>query len=124
MNKSIATLIDELTVTNIKIFHLAEKIKKKKHAPEDAKKLQDLNKYRLGLRSALNMSATMKKSMATLIDELTVTNIKIFHLVDKIQKDKHTREDAKKAQELNVYRSKICNSLNKEFKQKGNNIRV
>ena len=132
MRKSLSTLIDELIVTNIKIFHVVEKIKKKKHAPRDAKKLQDLNKYRLELRSALNpvrnkksgISNGMKKSIATLIDELTVTNIKIFHLVDKIQKDEHTREDAKKAQELNVYRSKICNSLNKEFKQKESNIRV
>ena len=69
-------------------------------------------------------ASRISNGIATLIDELTVTNIKIFHLVDKIQKDEHTREDAKKAQELNVYRSKICNSLNKEFKQKESNIRV
>jgi len=138
MRKSLSTLIDELIVTNIKIFHVVEKIKKKKHAPRDAKKLQDLNKYRLELRSALNpvrnkkseifadtpKASRISNGIATLIDELTVTNIKIFHLVDKIQKDEHTREDAKKAQELNVYRSKICNSLNKEFKQKESNIRV
>ena len=58
--------------------------------------------------------------MATLIDELTVTNIKIFHLVDKIRKNKHTREDAKKAQDLNFYRSELCNVLNREFKEKEN----
>lgn len=119
-----AALIDELIVTNIKIYHLAEKIEKNKHAPEDTKKLKDLNQYRSELCQALNRSITMKKSIATLIDELTVTNLKIFHLVDKIQKNKHTREDARKAQELNVYRSKLCNNLNKEFKQKENNIRV
>ncbi len=124
MKKSIATLIDELIVTNIKIYHLVKKIEENKHTPLDTKKLQDLNKYHSELCNALNKLTTMKKSIATLIDELTVTNLKIFHLVDKIQKDKHTREDAKKAQELNVYRSKLCNSLNKEFKQRENNIRV
>ena len=62
----------------------------------------------------------MKKSMATLIDELTITNIKIFHLVDKIQKNKHSREDAKKAQDLNRYRSELCNAINYEFKHKKN----
>jgi len=62
----------------------------------------------------------MKKSIATLIDELTITNIKIFHLVDKIQKNKHSREDAKKAQDLNRYRSELCNAINYEFKHKKN----
>lgn len=60
----------------------------------------------------------MKKSIATLIDELSVTNIKIFMLVDKIQRNEHTREDAKKLQNLNSYRAELCNALNKEFKQR------
>jgi hypothetical protein len=60
----------------------------------------------------------MKKSIATLIDELSVTNIKIFMLVDKIQKNEHTKEDAKKLQDLNSYRAELCNALNKEFKQR------
>ena len=60
----------------------------------------------------------MNKNISQIIDELTVANIKIFHLVDKIQKDKHTREDAKKAHDLNRYRSEICNSLNMEFKER------
>ena len=42
MKKTIATLIDELSVTNIKIYNLVEKIEKNKHTPEDAKKLRDL----------------------------------------------------------------------------------
>lgn len=65
----------------------------------------------------------MKKTIATLIDELIVTNLKIFHLVEKIQKNIHTRGDAKKAQELNRFRSELCNAINKEFKQR-KNIRV
>lgn len=65
----------------------------------------------------------MKKSIATIIDELSVTNIKIFHLVEKIEKNKHTREDAKKAHDLNKYRSKLCNALNREFKER-ENIRI
>lgn len=60
----------------------------------------------------------MKKTIATIIDELIVTNIKIFMLVDKVQKDKHTRKDAKKLQELNSFRAELLNALNKEFKQR------
>ena len=62
----------------------------------------------------------MKKSIATLIDELTVTNIKIYNLVEKIQNNKHTRTDAKKAHDLNRYRSELCNALNREFKEREN----
>ena len=62
----------------------------------------------------------MKKSIATLIDELIVTNLKIFHIVEKIQKNKHTLADAKKAQDLNKYRSELCNAINREFKQREN----
>lgn len=60
----------------------------------------------------------MKKSIATIIDELSVTNIKIFMLVDKIQKNEHTKKDAKKLQDLNSYRAELCNALNKEFKER------
>lgn len=60
----------------------------------------------------------MKKSIATLIDELSVTNIKIFMLVDKIQKNQHTKKDAKKLQDLNSFRAELCNALNKEFKER------
>lgn len=65
----------------------------------------------------------MKKTIATLIDELSVTNIKIYHLVEKIQKNKHTREDAKKAQDLNRFRSELCNAINRELKER-ENIRI
>ena len=62
----------------------------------------------------------MKKTLSALLDELTVTNIKIYHLVDKIANDEHTREDAKRAQDLNRYRSELCNALNREFKEREN----
>jgi hypothetical protein len=60
----------------------------------------------------------MKKTKAQLIDELSITNCKIFYLVDKVQRNEHTLEDAKKIQDLNSYRSKLVNALNEEFKDR------
>lgn len=60
----------------------------------------------------------MKKTSAELIDNLIVCNIKIFMLVDKVQKDEHTREDAKKIQDLNKYRSELVNAINEFFKER------
>ena len=57
----------------------------------------------------------MKKTKAQLIDELSITNCKIFYLVDKVQRNEHTLEDAKKLQDLNGYRSQLVNALNEEF---------
>ena len=57
----------------------------------------------------------MKKTIAQLIDELSITNIKIYHLVDIVQKNQHTLEDAKKLQDLNTLRSQLVNALNEEF---------
>lgn len=54
----------------------------------------------------------IKKSLGELIDILGVTNIKIFMLVDKVQKNEHTLEDAKKIQDLNRLRSEIVNAIN------------
>ena len=62
----------------------------------------------------------MKKTTAEIIDELSIANIKIFHLVDKVQKNEHTREDAKKIQDLNKYRSELVNELNQYFKEREN----
>ena len=42
---------------------------------------------------------------------------------EKIQKNKHTREDAKKAQDLNRFRSELCNAINRELKER-ENIRI
>ena len=58
---------------------------------------------------------SMKKTIGSIIDELSITNCKIFALVDKVQKDEHTREDAKKLQELNSYRSKLTNAINEQL---------
>ena len=60
----------------------------------------------------------MKKTIGELIDSLGITNIKIFHLIDKVQKDEHTREDAKKIQDLNKYRSELVNAINDYFKER------
>lgn len=57
----------------------------------------------------------MKKTIAELIDELTITNIKVFMLVDKVQKNEHSLEEAKKLQDLNSYRSQLKNAINKEL---------
>ncbi len=60
----------------------------------------------------------MKKTIGELIDSLTITNSKIFYLVDKVQKDEHTREDAKKIQDLNKYRSELVNAINEFYKER------
>lgn len=57
----------------------------------------------------------MKKSLGVIIDELSVTNIKIFMLIDKVHKNEHTKEDATKIQDLNLYRSQLINAINEEF---------
>ena len=57
----------------------------------------------------------MKKTIGELIDILSVTNIKIFYLVDKVQKNEHTKEEAKKIQDLNRYRSEVTNAINEYF---------
>lgn len=53
----------------------------------------------------------MKKSLAELVDELGITNMKIFSLVDLVQTNKHSKEDAFKLQKLNSYRSELKNAI-------------
>jgi len=60
----------------------------------------------------------MKKTIGELIDEIGIINIKIYMLIDKVYDDTHTREDAKKIQELNKQRSALKNAINEEFGQK------
>lgn len=60
----------------------------------------------------------VKKTIGELIDGLSIINIKIFFLVEKVQKNKHTREDAKKLQELNRQRSLYVNSINEFFDER------
>jgi len=61
---------------------------------------------------------SMKKTIGELIDGLSITNNKIFHLVDKVQRNEHTREDAKKIQDLNKLRSEYMNAINEFFKER------
>jgi hypothetical protein len=60
----------------------------------------------------------MKKTIGELIDGLSIVNIKIFYLIDTVLKDKHTREDAKKIQDLNRLRSEYTNAINEYFKER------
>ena len=60
----------------------------------------------------------MKKTIGELIDGLAIVNNKIFYLVDKVQKDEHTRKDAKKIQDLNKLRSEYINAINDYFKER------
>jgi len=57
----------------------------------------------------------MKKSLAELVDELSIINIKIFNLVDRVQKNDFSKQDAKNIQDLNRYRSELKNSINEIF---------
>lgn len=59
----------------------------------------------------------MQKTLGQLIDELSVTNIKIYHLVEKVQNNEHTKEEAKKIQDLNTYRVQLSNAINKHFNE-------
>ena len=64
------------------------------------------------------MGNVTSKTIGELIDELSIVNNKIFYLVDKVQKNKHTRTDAKKIQDLNKLRGKLVNAINKYFRQR------
>lgn len=60
----------------------------------------------------------MQKTLGSVIDDLSITNCKIFYLIEKVNQNTHTREDAKKIQTLNRYRSELVNAINEEFKQR------
>ena len=65
----------------------------------------------------------MKKTLAELIDELNVVNIKIYMLVEKVTKtDDFTKKEAKKIQTLNLQRSKLKNAIN-EFSKEAQEIK-
>lgn len=66
----------------------------------------------------------MKKSIGHLIDELSITNIKTFYLVDKIKANKHTLEEVKKMQDLNEYRVQLINAINEELNEKEKVVKV
>lgn len=59
----------------------------------------------------------MRKTIAELIDELSIINIKIFMLIEKVQQKKATLEEAERVQILNKQRSKLMNAISEEFNQ-------
>lgn len=59
----------------------------------------------------------MKKSIAELVDLLSIVNCKSFYFVEKVRTNTHTAKDAKKIDELNVYRSQLKNAINEYFKE-------
>ena len=60
----------------------------------------------------------MKKTIGSLIDELSITNNKIFYLIEKVNKDEHSLKDVKKLQDFNGYRSELVNAINEYFNQR------
>jgi len=60
----------------------------------------------------------MEKTIGSLIDEISIVNIKIYHLVEKVQSGNFEKEDASKIQLLNNYRSQITNAINEFFKER------
>lgn len=57
----------------------------------------------------------MKKSISELIDELSVTNIKIYMMVEEVEAGRNSKEDAQKMQSLIKYRSALKNAINQEL---------
>jgi macrodomain Ter protein organizer (MatP/YcbG family) len=57
----------------------------------------------------------VKKSIGELIDILSVTNIKIFYLVDKVQRNEHTKEDAKKIAKRDAIKKSFALNNKYEF---------
>ena len=53
----------------------------------------------------------MKKLISELIDELSVTNCKLFSIMEK----EETVENFRKLKALNKYRSELKNAINKHF---------
>lgn len=66
----------------------------------------------------------MEKTLACLIDELVTADLKIYHLVEKVEADQHTREDALKLQKLNRLRSELMNAISESVGEKGRIIKL
>ena len=60
----------------------------------------------------------IKKTVSELIDTLSILNIKIFFLIEKLQDGRGTVEEAQKVQLLNKQRTEYMNAINEEFNQK------
>lgn len=67
------------------------------------------------------------KTIADLIDELSIVNIKIFHLVDIMEgkgNDTIVAEAARKVQKLNRQRSQLINEINERLGQTTMNVKM
>lgn len=56
----------------------------------------------------------MEKSLGELIDEISIVNIKIFMMVEQLERHENTREDAWKMNDLVKRRSELRNAINKK----------
>ena len=57
----------------------------------------------------------MKKSIGQLIDELCVTNMKVWALVERVEAHTNTVEEGWKMNKLVAYRTKLMNAINEHF---------
>ena len=61
----------------------------------------------------------MRKTIAELIDELSITNVKVALMIEKVNRNEHTKEEAYKMNKLVQYRSKLKNAINEYFGEDG-----
>lgn len=107
---TMADLIDRFTILGIKTqMAIGEK---QFQATRDYRRMQ-----RVVLSGLEYFSYNNPETIIEVMKELLEVNIEIFMLVDKVQKNEHSRIDAKNLQNLNTCRSKLVNSLNDEFKE-------
>lgn len=108
---SFAEVIDKLTILAIK----AQLVK-----GERAKQiLKDYRRMETVVLAGLeHYYIANPRKVLEVLKELSVTNIKIFMLVDKVQKNEHTKAEAKKLQDLNSYRSQLKNAINAFFDER------
>ncbi len=66
----------------------------------------------------------MKKSIGTLIDELSVTNIKVFMMVEKVERKEDKPGDSQKMNKLVKFRSQLINAINEELEGDSEIVKV
>ncbi|MDO8657708.1 MAG: DUF559 domain-containing protein, partial [Candidatus Levybacteria bacterium] len=108
---SFAEVIDKLTVLAIKTqMTTGDKLKQV---------LKDYRRVEMVVIAGLEHHYVKEpKKVLHLLKELISTNIKVFMLIDKVQKNDFEKAEAIKVQALNKHRSDLMNALNKEFKQR------
>jgi hypothetical protein len=55
------------------------------------------------------------KTIGQLIDELTITNLKVWHLIDKVMDGTATREEAQAVQTFNLQRSELVRAIDRRL---------